>query len=56
MAVACVVRQGKVLRLRFPEEVLSESGTAKRSATTGVRRLESCCVRVVRNIGKRLRL
>lgn len=30
-----IVVKGKVLRLRFPEEVNSDAGTAKRSATTG---------------------
>jgi hypothetical protein len=30
-----IVIKGKVLRLRFPEEVNSDAGTAKRSATTG---------------------
>ena len=30
-----IVIKGKVLRLRFPEEVNSDAGTAKRSATSG---------------------
>lgn len=34
-AYVTIIIKGKVLRLRFPEEVNSDAGTAQRSATTG---------------------